>query len=166
VLFTCTALLLGAAPVSQVEAQGFNGFLFPLFGPSPWSRPYYGPPSWHERYRAPPQHSYDSAARKRRAARIAERKVAQAPRRQTALALVPKSAPVRSIAATPKDKTISTSVTCDKAQAIVAEFGFKNIKAEACEGTILDFSAMRDGKRFVIRIMAANGDLARVQRLR
>ena len=52
-----------------------------------------------------------------------------------------------------------------QAETIVAEFGFKNIKAEACTGPIFDF-ATRDGKPFSIQIVAASGELAQVRRHR
>jgi hypothetical protein len=41
----------------------------------------------------------------------------------------------------------------------------KNIKGELCTGKNLGFSATRDGKPFSIEIVAANGELAKVQRL-
>ena len=57
------------------------------------------------------------------------------------------------------------SVSCEKAQAIIADYGFKDIKAELCAGKNLSFSATRDGKPFSIEIIAANGELAKVQRV-
>ena len=56
-------------------------------------------------------------------------------------------------------------VDCDKAQLIVADYGFKDIKAESCTGDTLGFSATRDGKPFSIRILAADGEFAEVKRL-
>jgi hypothetical protein len=55
---------------------------------------------------------------------------------------------------------------CEKAQAIVGEYGFKEIKADVCLGATFYFSATRDGKPFSVQIEAANGELARVQRHR
>jgi hypothetical protein len=63
-------------------------------------------------------------------------------------------------------RPVQQSVNCEKAQAIVSEFGFKEIKAEVCEGATLHFSATRDGKPFSIQIVAANGEFAKVQRHR
>ena len=54
-------------------------------------------------------------------------------------------------------------IGCEKAQAIIADYGFKDIKAELCAGKNLSFSATRDGKPFSIEIVAANGELAKVQ---
>jgi hypothetical protein len=54
----------------------------------------------------------------------------------------------------------------EKAQAIVGEYGFKEIKADVCLGATFYFSATRDGKPFSVQIEAANGELARVQRHR
>ena len=57
------------------------------------------------------------------------------------------------------------SVNCEKAQAIVADYGFKDIKAEICSGATLSFTASRDGKPFSIRIFAVDGEFAEVKRL-
>jgi hypothetical protein len=57
------------------------------------------------------------------------------------------------------------TVDCEKAQAIVADYGFKNIRAENCSGGTLGFTATRDGKPFSIRIFAADGEFAEVKRL-
>jgi hypothetical protein len=56
------------------------------------------------------------------------------------------------------------AVSCDKARGIVAEYGFKDIKAESCSGKTFGFHATRDGKSFSIKIVAANGELAEVRR--
>ena len=56
-------------------------------------------------------------------------------------------------------------VDCEKAQVIVADYGFKDIKAENCSGETLGFSATRDGKPFSIRIFTADGDFSEVKRL-
>src|SRR4051794_30429298 len=58
-----------------------------------------------------------------------------------------------------------SAVDCDKAQVIVADYGFKDIKAESCSGETLGFSATRDGKPFSIRILAVDGEFAEVKRL-
>jgi hypothetical protein len=69
--------------------------------------------------------------------------------------------------AIPRGSTrVQHPISCEKAQAIVAEYGFKDIKAEMCSGTTLGFSASRDGKPFSIRIIAANGEFEEVRRLR
>ena len=56
-------------------------------------------------------------------------------------------------------------VDCEKAQVIVADYGFKNIKADTCSGDTLGFSATRDGKPFSIRIFAVDGEFSEVKRL-
>ena len=55
-------------------------------------------------------------------------------------------------------------VTCERAQAIVAEYGFTEIQPETCEGRTYDFTATRDGKPFSIKIVAADGELAEVRK--
>jgi hypothetical protein len=56
--------------------------------------------------------------------------------------------------------------TCEEAQTIVAAYGFTDVKAQVCVGKVLRFTASRDGKPFAIQIVAANGELAKVRRLR
>ena len=63
-------------------------------------------------------------------------------------------------------EVIQQAVSCEKAQAIVGDYGFKEIKAEECAGAIFHFSATRDGKPFSIQIEAANGEVAKVWRHR
>ena len=59
-----------------------------------------------------------------------------------------------------KPALLEHRVSCEAAQAIVADYGFKDIKVESCSGKLLDFSAMRDGKAFSIKIVARDGELA------
>ena len=56
-------------------------------------------------------------------------------------------------------------INCEKAQAIVADYGFKDIRDGNCSGGTLVFTATRDGKPFSIIISAADGELAEVKRL-
>ena len=58
----------------------------------------------------------------------------------------------------------SAPVTCERAQAIVAEYGFTEIQPQTCEGRTYGFSATRDGKPFLIKIVAADGELAEVKK--
>jgi hypothetical protein len=55
-------------------------------------------------------------------------------------------------------------VTCERAQAIVAEYGFTEIQPQTCEGRTYGFSATRDGKPFSVKIVAADGELAEVKK--
>jgi hypothetical protein len=72
----------------------------------------------------------------------------------------------RALAIAKRSVAVEKSITCERAQVIVAEYGFKDIKAELCAGKTFGFSAMRDGKPFSIKIVAVSGELAKVQRLR
>jgi len=56
-------------------------------------------------------------------------------------------------------------VDCEKAQVIVADYGFKDIRAETCSGDTLGFGATRDGKPFFIRIFTSDGEFSEVKRL-
>lgn len=153
VLLAFVAGLLAVFALScNVEArQGFGGF----FIPAPfWSGPYYEPPPWRERYYGAPRKHHYAPPRKRKIVRSERRKVTQSTTRRAALA-VPNGA-----------AKASPPISCEQAQAIVAEFGFKHIKADLCTGKNFAFHATRDGKPFSIEIEAANGELAKVQRLR
>jgi len=146
-LFAClTALLAVFAFTSPVEArQGFGGFF--------WSGPYYQQPSGRHRYYAPSRKRHYAPSRKRKVVRSERGKYTKSPRKRVALAV-------------PNENTGDLSpITCETAETIVAEFGFKNIEVELCAEKNFDFRAMRDGKHFSIRIKA-NGELAKVQRLR
>jgi hypothetical protein len=58
-----------------------------------------------------------------------------------------------------------SSITCDKARQIIWDLGFEDVKAELCTGTTFGFVAMRDGKSFSIEILAADGEVTKVERL-
>jgi hypothetical protein len=138
------AVSFGILHSPAVEAHQ-DGFFFAPFS-GPWSGPFYN---------APPRERYSAPARKRKADRSVQREVKQTRRtRQAALAVAPKVVAVQK------------SISCEKAQAIVAEYGFKNIKIETCDGTTYVFGASGDGNPFSIQIAAANGELAKVQRIR
>jgi hypothetical protein len=113
-LLAClTALLAAFAFASHVEArQGFGGF---------WSGPYYEPPARRQRYYAPPRKRYYAPSRKRKVVRSERRRFSKLPRR-AALAV-----PNEATGALP-------SITCEMGQAIVAEFGFKDVKVQHCTG--------------------------------
>ncbi len=147
-LCACAALIgisLSSSPIEAGERFGGGFFMTPFWGPQ------YQPPSWRQRYHAPRNQI-------RRKDYRADRKLATSRnKRQAALAIPRKAAPPR---------VVQQPIGCDRAQEIVAEYGFKDIKAEMCGGETLGFSATRDGKPFSIQIVAANGEFAQVRRLR
>jgi hypothetical protein len=164
------ALFAGFIFSSHVEARqgGYGGFFFAPF----WS---YEPPPWRQRYYAPPRKRYYAPSRKRKVVRSERRRFSQSANRRAALAIAKSRKAQRLAARELPQKAVAVpngatgalpSVTCEKAQSIVAEFGFKEIKAELCIGENFEFHATRDGKPFLIEIEAANGELAKVQRLR
>jgi hypothetical protein len=146
-LLAClTALLAAFAFPSHVEArQGFGGVF--------WSGPYYEPPARRQRYYAPPRKRHYASSRKKRVVRSERRRFSKSPERRAALAV-------------PSEATGDlSSITCERAEAIVTEFGFKQVEVQLCTGKNFEFRAMRDGKPFSIKVKA-NGELAKVQRLR
>jgi hypothetical protein len=145
-LLAClTALLAACALVSHVEArQGFGGFF--------WSGPFFEPPS-RQRYYASPRRRHYAPSRKRKVVRSDRRRSSKSPKSRVALAV-------------PNEATGDLgSITCEKAETIVAEFGFKNIEVQLCAEKNFEFRAVRDGKQFSIKLKG-NGELAKVQRLR
>ena len=143
-LLACVVLF--AAPNYTCEAQAARDSSFS----APWSKNIIdrrGAP----RYYAPPQ--------KRKAIHSAQRNLTNSRKRQRVALAVPRSAMRKqSVGSKSGKQPVQQAVSCEKAQAIVSEFGFKEIKAEVCEGASLHFSATRDGKPFSIQIVAANGD--------
>jgi hypothetical protein len=145
-LLAClTALSAAFAFASHVEArQGFGGF---------WSGPYYEPPAWRQGYYVPSRKRYYAHSRKRKVVRSERRRFNKSAKRRVALAV-----PNESVGVLP-------AITCEKAGAIVTEFGFNHVEVQLCTRENFEFRAMRDGKSFSIKIKA-NGELAKVQRLR
>jgi hypothetical protein len=142
VLLSFTMLFAACLHSSEGQARQRGFFFAPFF--APWPGQYYRR-AWRQRYYSPP--------RKRKAVRSV--RVTQPRKRQQAALVIPRTA-------TPTRQPIG----CDKAWDMLAEYGFKDIKAEVCTGITLGFSASRDGKPFSIRILAANGEFEEVRRLR
>src|SRR5262245_5525784 len=105
VLLACIISVAACLQSSEVQARQ-RGFFFTSFF-APWPGQYYRP-AWRQRYYAPP--------RKRKAARTARAK--QSRRAQRAALLIARPPP-----------RIDESVGCDKAREVLAEYGFKDIKA-------------------------------------
>jgi hypothetical protein len=59
---------------------------------------------------------------------------------------------------------VQTPVSCEAAAAIVADYGFSDIRATDCAGELYRFSATRDGTAYSIGITAAAGEIAEVSR--
>jgi hypothetical protein len=168
VLLLACAMLAGfSATISTARAQGFGFFLPPPMYAPPPPPPFYGPDFYDEaepyyyqrsprRYRPAPQRKqYAPAPRRKKSPRAVERKAPLRKDRQVALT-VPTKAPTK----------VATAAGCEKAQSSVAEFGFTAIKPQGCTGKIASFRAMRDGKSFDIQVLAASGELTKVQRLK
>ena len=83
-----------------------------------------------------------------------------------------KTVPTEAVTAKPEPpkpepaKAAATSPACDEARSSVAGFGFHEITAQSCDGPTLSFHAVRDGKKFEIQVLAANGELTKVERLK
>lgn len=65
----------------------------------------------------------------------------------------------------PKPKIAKPALTCDKAKAIVADFGFTDIEPQTCKGKVYAFGAKRDGKSFSVKLSSTSGELTEVKRL-
>jgi hypothetical protein len=60
------------------------------------------------------------------------------------------------------NRIAATSISCEAARQMIANLGFENVKAELCTGDRYNFVAMRNGKSFLIEIVAANGEVKNV----
>lgn len=54
--------------------------------------------------------------------------------------------------------------SCTKAQDVVADYGFGNVKPETCQGKLYAFSALRDGKTYRVQVSAATGEITEVKK--
>jgi hypothetical protein len=157
-MIACVAIIACVA-ASEASAEQRN-----WFGPSGgrsmfWGgmfapRPMFYPPSRQRHYRAPSRRSVHRDTRARSKAVRASTSSARRTRRSAALTGATSAIPAAA----------EGRVTCERAQAIVAEYGFTEIQPETCEGRTYDFTATRDGKPFSIRIVAADGELAEVKK--
>jgi hypothetical protein len=120
-----------------------------MFAPQPM----FYPPSRQRNYRAPSRRGVHREMRKSKVVRgssSAAKRVRRTAAFTGATSAIPAAAEGR--------------VTCERAQAIVAEYGFTEIQPETCEGRTYGFTATRDGKPFSIKIVAADGELAEVKK--
>jgi len=156
-MIACVAIIACVA-ASEASAEQRN-----WFGPSRgrsmfWGgmfapQPMFHPPPRQRYYRAP---SRRNVHRDTRARSKVVRSNPSAKRTRRTAALTGATSAIPAAAA--------GRVTCERAQAIVAEYGFTEIQPETCEGRTYDFTATRDGKPFSIKIVAADGELAEVRK--
>jgi hypothetical protein len=160
-LFAGAALLGIGVSTTQLEArEGYGGFFF-----APFFAPYYEPPPWRPRYYAPPRKRHYAPARRKPSLSMRRKPTQSHNGHQAALALPRKASRFQPpITAQVETTPATASIGCRTSQAIVAEYGFKDVKAEVCTGNQHSFNATRDGKPFWIKIVA--GELAAVRRLR
>lgn len=74
-----------------------------------------------------------------------------------------KASPASAKPAAP-EKPKAAAVTCDKAQGIVSEFGFQDVKPASCTGKVYAFSAVRDGKSYSVKLDSDSGELTEVKK--
>jgi hypothetical protein len=149
--------IIACVAASQASAEQRN-----WFGPSGgrsmfWGnmfapQPMFYPPPRRRYYRAPSRRGSYRYSRPR--TKVVRASPSKRTRRTAALAGATSAIPA----------AVEGRVTCERAQAIVAEYGFTEIQPETCEGRTYDFSATRDGKPFSIKIVAADGELAEVKK--
>jgi hypothetical protein len=157
-MIACVAIIACVA-ASEASAEQRN-----WFGPSGgrsmfWGgmfapQPTFYPPPRQRYYRAPSRRSVHRDTRARSKVVRASPSSAKRVRRTAALAGATSAIPAAA----------EGRVTCERAQAIVAEYGFTEIQPETCEGRTYGFTATRDGKPFSIKIVAADGELAEVKK--
>ena len=70
------------------------------------------------------------------------------------------------VVTTTKPAKKSSALSCDKASDIVTGYGFSNVKATSCSGSVYSFAAARDGKPYSIKLSAASGELTEVKKVK
>lgn len=65
---------------------------------------------------------------------------------------------------TPAKPQSSKSIGCTAGAAIVTGYGFANVSPKTCTGNVYAYSAQRDGKPYVIKVSAAQGEITEVTR--
>jgi hypothetical protein len=55
-------------------------------------------------------------------------------------------------------------VTCQQAREIISKYAFSEVNRNSCSGSVYQFKAMRNGKPFLIKISARNGELLEVKK--
>lgn len=63
-------------------------------------------------------------------------------------------------------KLTSNQLSCNKAKTIVSGFGFSDITARTCTGTVYDFNAKRDGKPYSVKVSSLSGELKGVKKIK
>ena len=66
----------------------------------------------------------------------------------------------------PKQRLAANQLSCDKAKTIVSGFGFSDITAHTCTGSIYDFNAKRDGNPYSVRLSSLSGELKSVKKIK
>jgi hypothetical protein len=66
---------------------------------------------------------------------------------------------------TPIKPKASKSIGCTAGAAIVTGYGFASVTPKTCIGSVYSYNAMRDGKSYLIKVTAAQGEITEVTRL-
>src|SRR5262245_7979910 len=150
-IFACVAA--AEASAEQRNWFGPSGGRATFWGGMFAPQPMFYPPSRQRYYRAPSRRGVHREMRRSKVVR-ASPSAAKRVRRTAALTGATSAIPAAA----------EGRVTCERAQAIVAGYGFTEIQPETCEGRTYGFTATRDGKPFSIKIVAADGELAEVKK--
>lgn len=73
--------------------------------------------------------------------------------------------PQKTANAAPAQPLADGPLSCEKATAVVAGFGFSSVEASSCSGKLYAFNAKRGGKNFAIKLDPASGQLTEVKKL-
>jgi len=63
-----------------------------------------------------------------------------------------------------KLRPAANQLSCSKVKSIVSDFGFSDITARSCTGSVYDFSAKRDGKPYSVKVSSLSGELKDVKK--
>lgn len=77
----------------------------------------------------------------------------------------PVIAPDKSKPAAQPAKSSGGALSCDKAEQLVAGYGFANVKPASCSGATYAFNAVRDGKSYAVKLDSGSGELTEVKKI-
>lgn len=183
VLAVLAAVTAAASPAEAKVRLRFNAWGVPYFEPYEpayqrhWRRPVpppdvygsayyddYGDPafddSYYDPYYLPPSPKRLPLNKRKQAGAVAKSKPAVMAAKPSA------GKPVTTAALGNTAKSTGGSgLSCDKANKVVAGYGFSSVTAKDCEGQVYEFAALRDGKKFTIKVSAASGELTEVKKI-
>lgn len=119
---------------------------------------YYEPRYYDRKRRQPTKNAVKTAPAQEQTAKPAAKPATKPAAAKPAIVKPAAAQPEAVKPAAAKPKVLS----CAKATQIVSDYGFGNVKASDCNGTVYIFDARRDGKPFTVKLSSVSGELTSV----